>query len=521
MVALFVQFLVLGLLEAARDAVTIDEARYLASGLAALDHQQLAGNPHPVLSRVPAAVPALLARPAIPVMTVEDMTDDAGFGQRFVELNRENGRLDDAVLLARLVPLAEMVIAGGLLLRAVSRRFGANAGMAAVAVWSTSPFVLGMGHLAVTDGPFVLASLVVLTALDADRVRPTNRSAIVTGLAAGALVLTRHTGLAVVAVVAVAVARRRAGRRERAVAAAVVVITVWASVWGVYRTLDPNGPGRAAQARIDALVAGGREQSAAIRLLLAVPWPPEYAEGLASLSITQRPEPAFAFGTHWVGNRWWYWPSAVVVKWPLPTIVAALLGVVLAVRRRVRSAVLPLVMAVAFAAPVVVQPRDAGVRYLWPALVLAGVAAVAGVAVLRRRWRRTIAAGVVGLQLVALWTSAGRSLAWTPWPFTPAYAVTSDSNVDWGQDYGRLVDWARDKQPYVAYFGALGQGSATVPGARLLPSDPSRITGWVAVSVTALNSTRYHELAWLRRYEPVGSLGGSILIYRFDTPPSQ
>jgi hypothetical protein len=45
------------------------------------------------------------------------------------------------------------------------------------------------------------------------------------------------------------------------------------------------------------------------------------------------------------------------------------------------------------------------------------------------------------------------------------------------------------------------------------------VSGWVAVSATALTSADSARLAWLRNYCPVDALAGTILVYRFREPP--
>ena len=64
-------------------------------------------------------------------------------------------------------------------------------------------------------------------------------------------------------------------------------------------------------------------------------------------------------------------------------------------------------------------------------------------------------------------------------------------------------------------------GCADVPRARdLAAADLTTLTGWVAVSATHLTSDQADRLSWLRAYCPVGDLGGTVLLYRFDSPPS-
>ena len=114
------------------------------------------------------------------------------------------------------------------------------------------------------------------------------------------------------------------------------------------------------------------------------------------------------------------------------------------------------------------------------------------------------------------------SIAYTAPPFQPGYRVATDSNVDWGQDFGLLSSWSRGRHPYVAYFGPRGITDADIPGSRpLVGVAPARISGWVAASASDLTSADRDSLSWLRAYCPVGTLGGSILLYHFTVAPTR
>jgi hypothetical protein len=138
--------------------------------------------------------------------------------------------------------------------------------------------------------------------------------------------------------------------------------------------------------------------------------------------------------------------------------------------------------------------------------------------------RRIAGAATGGLLVIAAVITAASfpdSLSWTAPPFRPGYAVATDSNVDWGQGLYALRSWGTGRHPWVAYFGPRGLTTDPVPGARpLLGTPPGRISGWVAVSATALTSADRSRLAWLRGYCPVDVLDGSILVYRFSRPPA-
>jgi hypothetical protein len=139
-------------------------------------------------------------------------------------------------------------------------------------------------------------------------------------------------------------------------------------------------------------------------------------------------------------------------------------------------------------------------------------------------WRRlAVAALVVVLAAAGAVTALSfpHSIAYTAPPFRPGYATATDSNVDWGQDLSLLTRWSPAHRPYVLYFGPRGITYRNVPGSRqLLGVRPHTIVGWVAVSASELTSVHRQTLAWLRGYCPVGTLGGSILLYRFTSSPT-
>ena len=133
---------------------------------------------------------------------------------------------------------------------------------------------------------------------------------------------------------------------------------------------------------------------------------------------------------------------------------------------------------------------------------------------------QAVTAVLAGAAIASTAASFPASIAWTSWPFRPGYAVATDSNLDWGQSLYALRSWSASRDPWVAYFGPRGISTADIPGAQaLLGTGPPRVDGWVAVSVTALDSANRTSLSWLRAWCPVGILDGTILIYHFNRPP--
>ena len=97
--------------------------------------------------------------------------------------------------------------------------------------------------------------------------------------------------------------------------------------------------------------------------------------------------------------------------------------------------------------------------------------------------------------------------------------VLLDSDLDWGQDLGRLADTLRARgapQVWIAYHGNVDLSRQGLPPYTELPPDQP-VTGWVAASLfrLALGSPggSIDAYAWLRPYQPVARVGHSILLY--------
>jgi len=440
--------------------------------------------------------------------------DDEDVAEEFVEANDAAGTLRSAVFLSRMVPIAMAALTGIAIYALAARLAGRAGGVVAAALWFFTPLVAGLGHLDGLDVPFTLA--VVGTCLAVDRLLEGDSPgrAVVVGVALGGCLLTRTSGLVVVAaVVGVVLVAGRRRPRQALLRTGTILLVAWVLLWVGYRALAPTGSGTSIASR------GDRDH--ALHLL---PLPAEYVNGLLEDDVIVDDRSFFLAGRYSPDNQWWYWPVAVVVKLPPTLFVLLPLGVVgwwgLDPARRRRGLASVVAPAVVLGAATVVVARPIGVRYLLPVVAL-GVVAIAPVVTLLARWRalRFAVPVVLAVQLGFLVESVPHSLAWTAPPFRPAYGAAADSNVDWGQDVYRLRDWVEaHPRTWVAW---LGPTSPIALGRRdLLDAEPRDITGWVAVSATTLTVYRHVRLSWLRAYCPVDTIGASVLLYYFEEPPS-
>jgi hypothetical protein len=363
---------------------------------------------------------------------------------------------------------------------------------------------------------------------------PTWKTLTVLALAAGALQLTRHTGFLYVAVACVAIVVTRWRDRWAALRdLTVVLVATWGLVWVATFAVAPTRT-PVDQASVDRFLDAHWTEHEDLparvmtQALDVIPWPAEYEVGFQTqLAFSADSSPGYLLGDTWVGARPSFWPLSMAVKLPI-TLLALLLLTPLAWRwvqrgQRARAALvlaLPALVTFAFVLP---YNKPVGLRYALPGIaMLLVLASPLAIGLVRRRAGQIALAALVVAQLAFLWTSVPHSLAWTAPPFRPGYQAVSESNLDWGQDGYDLVEWLDGRTAYVDYFGLEWMVTA-LPGYRKLRDFfPEQVTGWVAVSATQLTSYYRDDLAWLRAYCNVGTIGdgGTILIYRFDQPPT-
>jgi 4-amino-4-deoxy-L-arabinose transferase-like glycosyltransferase len=512
--AVTIIFLVLGGVEAWRDSATFDEPVYVSSGVAAILHHDVADNAeHPPLFKVLAALPVLVAGPVVPADGHWNVNNERAYSARFVDAQLRAGSMHRVIFASRLVPLVECGALALALYALASLLFGSTAGVVAALLWLLNPMVLGLGHLDGVDVPFALTTVFVSWALVRWWRRRDRRSLLWVGVACGLAVSAQTTGvlLGAVAVAVVALVAVRSGQRGWAVwcQPVLVILPAWLLVWAVYLVLDP---------------------SVVLHSWVVLPQP--YVEGLRFLASNDtQGSPGFLLGASWTGVNAWFWPASLLVKLSTPVLLLLLLGPLVLVagvrsgrisssvgRQTLVAVALPALVLFVFNLP---GPRTLGVRYLLPSIALWIVVASPIALVAGRRLMAAALGLVLALAAAIAAASFPHSLAYTSAHFRPAYRVATDSNVDWGQDFGLLTAWSRTHHPYVAYFGPRGITDANIPDARrLVGATPGTIKGWVAASASELTSAERGPLAWLRAYCPVRTLGGSILLYHFVAAPT-
>ena len=506
---------------AVQQTPTIDEPIYVATAADYLHEHRVRFNPeHPPLGKLVVAAGVAVADPRLD-------TSSKGDQSRFAQhLLYGSGNDPWRLMFWARLPVIVLTLLFGLVVFAFARELaGAAAGLAALALYAFSPDLITHGSLATLDVPaagFVLTSAWLLWR---SRRRP-RLYVPLAGLALGAGLATKMSVLPVVPVLvglaAWAVWRPGAADRRRALvrslgAAALVAVAAVAVVWASYLAVDPRLRWSAAGQQVPAVhgVKG--------LLVQLMPVPESYRDGMRiQFGLEKNPWQGFLFGHLYTGSRWYYLPAALLVKTPLGMLALWAAGAVavVAVRRLRPAAPYVLLPAAVLLAAAMTGSRDFGTRY---AIFVPMFLAVAAGCVLVTRWRwAPLATGALVLFV------AVSSLRTFPYylPYSneafggpsKTYLRLHDSNVDWGQDLGRLADRLRERyrgeRVWLVYKGSGVPSYYGIDAADPREVPARQVRGLLVVSDTAVDKARGRLAALIKSSRPVDEVGRSITIYR-------
>jgi len=613
--ALLGVFVLQVLLNASDQSPTLDEQNHIARGYAYLRTGDLRlSREHPPLVNAISALPWLVLRPQLP--TEQPAWDSANWYAFADDLlwqaaDAEGQPIEAQKLVnwARLpILLLGLVLGMGVYVWA-AEMYGSLAGLVALALYVFSPNILAHSRLATNDLGLACFMFLSLYTFWRFMTGPSALGAALAGLALGLALAAKFSALVLLPITGSLVilrAWRRRAQPARAPApsqeelaavkqAAVVGLPVgaelhrsgpvnpaalpwwrnlqwkwvayWAAIvaigllalWGVYGL--QRGP----------LSEGGP----------SLPMP-SYWRGLETIMArTERGNPAFLMGEYSTTGWWYYFPVALAIKTPLPTLLLLAAALALTIRRRSWRAEMWLLLPMAiYALGLLGSALNIGYRHLLPLLPLLFVY-VSKIAICKSpglvrnlqnlmvnlgmrpsqlgngaksswEWGRVnLEIFVFSLQcailsLLILW-QASSALSIQPYYLAyfnelvggpeNGYRYLVDSNLDWGQDLPALRDYMAAQgieQVYLSWFGPARperydirysplpgfpryQGSAETFAFN--PYQPA--PGFYAISATNLQGVPLIErdtFAWFRDQEPLAQPGYSILIYRVAEP---
>ncbi|MFJ8506153.1 glycosyltransferase family 39 protein [Streptomyces avermitilis] len=524
--ALLAQMAVAMITTAVEQTPTIDEPVYAGTAVVYVQQHSLRYNPeHPPLGKLIIATGMAVARPHLAPGFVGDQ------GELGRHLLYESGNDPWRVMFWARLPVIVVTLLLGLVVFAFARDLvGSVGGAAALALYTFSPDVVAHGSLATLDVPAAGFVLTAAWLVWRARRRPLPYLPLA-GLATGAALATKMSTLPVVPVLMCLAGwsfwcarrtdgpepRERARLAGRAAAAAVgVALVAVVVVWATYLVVDP---------RLRWTASGHVPTVHGLRGLLVewLPLPEAYRNGMrVQFAFENATWQGFLFGRLYSGSLWYYLPAALLVKTPLGMLCLWLagVGVMVAVPRLRTSAVYVLLPAAVLLAAAMTGSRDLGVRYALFMPVFLAVAA-ACVLALRRRWAHLGVAVLVGFVAVSSVRTFPLYLPYSNEAFggpAETHLRLHDSNVDWGQDLGRLADRLRQRYPgekvWLVYKGSGVPAAYGITASDPRKVAPGRVHGLLVVSDSSIAKAEGRFARLIDSSEAIDEVGHSITVFR-------
>ncbi len=522
------------LFSAAQQSPTYDEGYYLVGGYAFVKQ----GDLH-IRDGAPILLSALHALPLLALPNLRLPLDEPAWSQGDFHMLSEqfmwhiNPRADQIIFLARIPAMLLTLLLAAFVCRWAGELFGAWGGLLALGLCALDPNIIAHGALAATDGGATALMLIATYWLWRWLRRPTWPHLMAAGIGLGLALSTRFSALLLAPIWVLVWGWQLAQQRFRAWiywlgAGLLIPLIAYVTIWGVH---------------------GWQIGAVAGKTNFPVLAPAFWEEFFYILGRMGRPAQAFLLGQVYEGGRLTYFPIALALKTPIPTLIWLIGATIVSLIDRKKqfppTVWLPPLL---FFAVSLTSNLNLGYRYILPVLpflfVLAGRMApwlAEGLAVRQNQRRALLLTAVTLLGGWSVWNAAAiypHHLAFfNEWIGGPdnGWHYLVDSNLDWGQDLPGLKRWMDKNGVNRIKLAYMGEAYPSFYGIEFdpLPCQPDRwqhplyhdlypldpAPGVYAISATLLQGVNLAErdmFAWFRQREPRAKIGYSILIY--DVP---
>jgi hypothetical protein len=547
---------------ALRESITVDEVAHIGAGVSYLQKLDMRMNvEHPPLAKVLSAIPLVMRGVRADYSDVSWSFSNRGWGNMLGEWSWGHSlalRWNDpysTVAWARF-PMLLLTLALGLYIYLFAAQLGgARGGLLCLVAFVTTPAFLVFGPLVITDIAVTLFSLLALWSFASLWRTPNRRNMIVFGLLLGAAFLSKFSsGLLLFGFLTFRLSLRfwtlpgmpadraelRDWRKLRgrymwggiAVAAALVYVA--------YLVLSWNQPSGSLE------FLGHGSASLILRRLLTPPF--LYLRGLFFFAVGST-RMTYILGHNYAHGVWFYFPVLFLLKSTLAFLLmlAGTIPVALLLKRKVKgSSAVPAEMQfhwratwtflVVFVGACLLSPMTISIRHFSVPIVLLILllAPVPRALTLlsERGWRaaRVVMGAYAVLALVSLVTIVRAYPYYFPFVNSlgfgrPAYALVSDSNLDWNHALPEIRQVVRQRGLSHILLDEYGfvDTPVYVPQSQFWncqqpsPSDGGQ---WAFVSADMIEDA--HNCLWLLPYPHEAFAGGSVYLFQLPAviPPA-
>ncbi len=460
------------------------------------------------------------------------------FGRDF--LYKSGNKAEEIIFLMRIPNILFTIFLGILLYFFAKDLYGKNAGLLALFFYSLDPNIRGHGHILSFDIPlafFVLLAFYLTFKLFKN---PNKKLfyAFLISFSLSLAVLTKFTALFFIIFFVVFIFLKK---RNYAFLIPSVVLTPFIVIW-LFAFLTNYNAKTFDYDKLPIIQSAHQElkDSKMWKLINALPVPYFYKAGIQTMYVHNIiSQPAYLLGEVHAKNDWFfYFPASFLLKTPVPILIFIVLALYISFRRNFNYP--PFVIGFSFLLFMMIFSHVNNVyRYLFPAYVFFLLGASQSIKFINLKKPIVVFSGAIllGYMITTSFFSFPYDLSYTNelTGIPPkGYKYLSDSEVDWGQDLGRLAKFLDEnnlnKEPVLLSY--LGTADPLYYGIKYKPlrfEDLDKLKGIVVISVGNLtlgdwqfraspdykSSILKAPLDDVRKKEPLVIIGKSIFVYDF------
>ena len=557
---------------ATRTSATIDEPFHILAGYRYWQCGDYGINPeHPPLLKLLATLPIRSQTLVEPSSACgSKITDKAdGFLAGFQFLSR-NG-VDQILVPARLAASLMSLLLAVLVFLAAREMFGKPVAFVALTLLAFEPNLIAHGSLVTTDMAVTAMMFASVYALYRYRRKPGVLRLLVTGLAVGLMLASKHSGILMLPILFVLLfadillvrKRNKTAKDTRltrtllnnAAAYMAIFLIGLTFLWATYRFRYYALPGAtsATVSLVDFFKESNDPEAAdklsgkTVKFIGRIHiFPESYVYGMADI-VAFGVRPTYLLGKLYPRAQWFYFPVVFLIKSSIPLLLLLPLAVLIGklYRKHPREVLFLLLPSSAYFAICLTSSLNMGVRHILPVYPFFIIIAAAGACTLAGKYRVFFYALVVLLLFHAVTAvrTAPNYIAFANdlcGGTDNTYHLVGDTNVDWGQNLKIIGEYIRKEDIHdcwLAYYGG-GELARVNQTCHLMPAPgwvfteqtieplPPVIEGTVLLSTevlppkNAIFGNPVFEYEGIVKTKPVAILGGSILVYRgrFEIP---
>jgi 4-amino-4-deoxy-L-arabinose transferase-like glycosyltransferase len=532
-------------------AQAFDEPCHISAAIEFLDKKTYTLDAmHPPVARIAIGLPLYAAGVRYPDMSKDD-TGSHNYNVVGNKIIYAGGAFRRNLVLARIGILPFFIFGGLIVFMWASRIAGKTTALIALFLYTTTPSILAFSSIAYTDIVAASTQLAALFTFVLWLEAPTRRNTLLLGVCLGFAFGAKFTSLLFLPAAFFCMAIVWFLRRDRSrdislsrrstsilIALGLAVVVLWACYGFSMRPVD-EAMGITPSTMPSFQHFPPSLRGALQKLILADPRlpAPELMHGLAEAWVlNQAKSESYLLGQVKLGGWWYFFLDALLVKLPMPLLVAFVIGLASLVKFRRVDELYPVAGLIGVLLVTTRVSYQAGTRHVLLCVLLITITAAFGLGrLLDREWRRPVA--VLLLVLVLSWQVFESAKAQSDFIAyfnelagpDPSKILVTGCDLDCGQDMYGLTRELRSRG--INRFTLAVWSSADLDSLRLpsynVPLRGERPSGWIAVSARALRTGAVlHEalpprsLDWLENYKPVTKVGKTIDLYYVDPSPT-